>query len=120
MGEFLIKYVIKSKERLPNHANPVSRLRSGVQQKHEEDHIMNGSRRWERLLGERAVACLVTSRWLQFPAKSDFVDNGNYMFVDVMTSGDGEKARKICQICISKEALLSALDHVDQTSSAPS
>ena len=44
--------------------------------------------RWETLLGERAVSCLVTNRWLQFPEKSEFVGDGNYMFVDVMRCDD--------------------------------
>jgi hypothetical protein len=64
---------------------------------------MNDGRRWERLLGERAVPCLVSSRWLPFPTKSDFVGDGNYMFVDVMTSGDGQNARKLCQISFRKK-----------------
>lgn len=68
--------------------------------------------RWRNRLGKRAVPCLVTDRWLQFPENSDTVNNGHYMFVDVMTRSDGENARKLTTLCISKEELLVALKRV--------
>ena len=69
--------------------------------------------RWRNRLGKRAVPCMVSDRWLQFPEKSDRLKGGHFMFVDVMTRADGENARKICQICITKEDLLAALKEVN-------
>jgi hypothetical protein len=53
---------------------------------------IRGFQRWHNALGKRAVPCIVSNRWLQFPEKSDrFEDgdypDGDYMFVDVMTTG---------------------------------
>jgi hypothetical protein len=70
--------------------------------------------RWKNRLGRRAVPCIVSDRWLQFPEKSDPLPDGSFMFVDVMTRADGENVRKICQLCISREDLLSALGEVDK------
>ena len=63
-------------------------------------------------LGKRAVPCIVTSRWLQLPEKADNRSDGHYMFVDVMTTPDGETRAKLCTLCISKEDLRAALKEV--------
>jgi len=71
-------------------------------------------------MGKRAVPCIVSNRWFQFPEKSDrFEDgdypDGDYMFVDVMTTSTGEQTRKkLCTLCISKDELLAALSEVDK------
>lgn len=70
-------------------------------------------------LGQRAVLCLVSDRWLQFPIDSELLeDGGHYMLVDVMTAPEGilqdGPRRKLCQLCISKEALLAALRAVNE------
>ena len=62
--------------------------------------------------GKRSVSCLVTDRWFQFAESSDQLPDGNYVFVDVMTGGYDEPAKKICSLCISKEELAKALDNV--------
>ena len=74
---------------------------------------IKGDQRWKNRLGKRAAACIVSMRWLQFPEKSTALRDGHFMFVDVMTSTDGNDARKLCQLCISKEDLLAALGEVD-------
>jgi hypothetical protein len=74
---------------------------------------IGGYQRWRNRLGKRAVSCIVTDRWLQFPEKSDRLQGGSYMSVDVMTMPDGKHARKLCSLCISKEDLLSVLSKVD-------
>jgi hypothetical protein len=74
---------------------------------------IRGDQRWKNRLGKRAVACIVTMRWLQLPEKSNALEDGHFMFVDVMTSTDGKDARKLCQLCISKEELLATLGEVD-------
>ena len=73
---------------------------------------IKGYQRWRNRLGKRAVPCMVSDRWLQFPEKSNTLEGGSFMLVDVMTRADGENARKICQICIAKEDLLVALKEV--------
>ena len=73
---------------------------------------IKGFQRWRNRLGKRAVPCILTDRWLQFPEKSDPLSEGHYMFVDVMTMPDGENARKLCSLCISKEELTAAVNEV--------
>jgi hypothetical protein len=86
---------------------------------------IRGFQRWHNALGKRAVPCIVSNRWLQFPEKSDrFEDgdypDGNYMFVDVMTTADRGQTRKtLCTLCISKEDLLAALGEVDKERQSP-
>jgi len=74
---------------------------------------IKGYQRWRDRLGKRAVPCMITDRWFQFPEKSDNLKGGHVMFVDVMTKPDGENVRKLCQLSISKEDLLAALKEVD-------
>jgi hypothetical protein len=72
----------------------------------------SGFQRWKNRLGKRVAPCIVTQRWLQFPETSAALEDGHYMFVDVMTAGDNDTPRKICQLCVSKEDLLAALNQV--------
>lgn len=74
---------------------------------------VKGYQRWRNRIGKRAVPCNVTDRWLQFPQRSDSLKVGQVMFVDVMTTREGQHARKLCRLCISKEDLLAALKEVD-------
>jgi hypothetical protein len=81
---------------------------------------IRGFQRWHNALGKRAVPCIVSNRWLQFPERSDrFEDgdypDGDYMFVDIMTTADdGQTRKKLCTLCISKEDLRTALSEVDK------
>lgn len=85
---------------------------------------IDGFQRWRNTLGKRAVPCIVSNRWLQFPEKSDrFEDgeypDGDYMFVDVMTTTAGQTQKKLCTLCISKDDLLAALTEVDKGQQPP-
>jgi hypothetical protein len=86
---------------------------------------IGGFQRWQNALGKRAVPCIVSNRWLQFPERSDrFEDgdypDGDYMFVDVMTTADaGQTRKKLCTLCISKADLLAALGEVDKDRQPP-
>jgi hypothetical protein len=84
-----------------------------------------GFQRRHNALGKRAVPCIVSNRWFQFPEKSDrFEDgdypDGDYMFVEVMTTAaDGQYHKKLCTVCISKSNLLAALGEVDRDREPP-
>jgi len=86
---------------------------------------VGGFQRWHNALGKRAVPCIVSNRWIQFPERSDrFEDgdypDGDYMFVNVMTTADGGQThKKLCTLCISKEDLLAALGEVDKEQQPP-
>lgn len=63
--------------------------------------------------GQGYVPCEISGRWLQFPEESAFVGNEELMFVDVMTMDTcNDKPRKLCQLCVSREDILRALDNI--------
>jgi hypothetical protein len=70
--------------------------------------------RWKNRLGKRAVACVVTDRWLQFGEASTPIRVGDVVCLDVMTRPDGETTRKICRLWVSKQDLLAAISEIDK------
>jgi hypothetical protein len=100
-------------------------MRYGVSEEVKRFPI-GGFQRWHNVLGKRAVPCIVSHRWLQFPERSDrFEDgdypDGDYMFIDVMTTAAarGHAQKKLCTLCISKADLLAALAEVDKDEQGP-
>ena len=70
---------------------------------------------WQRIKnqrGKRAVSCIVSERWLEFSENSDRIPDGEAFWVNVMTMDKHDKPRKICELAITKEELLVALDKV--------
>jgi hypothetical protein len=57
---------------------------------------------------KRRVPCEVSERWLQFSQINHYQD-ADYIYVDVMTSGADGSGRKICQLIVTKEDLMSVL-----------
>ena len=57
---------------------------------------------------KRRVPCEVSPRWLQFQ-RIDHHKNEDYISVDVMTGVPGEQERKICELVLRKDDLLSVL-----------
>ncbi len=71
--------------------------------------------REQRLINEHGqgyVPCEVSGRWLQFPNESQVVDGKELMFVDVMTYDINQNIRKICNLCLSREDILRALNNI--------
>ena len=85
----------------------------------DQPKLRFSQRRIRERLGPRTVICEVSDRWLQFPQDSTVLADGeHYMTVAVMTArggvlGDGPR-RKLCELCISKEAILAALMRVEE------
>ena len=74
---------------------------------------MSYSQRHKNMMGPLAVECQVSGRYLQFHEKSDILDAGEFITVDVMAMPDGDApAKKICGLIIKREDLLEALKHV--------
>jgi hypothetical protein len=66
-------------------------------------------------LGRYSVPCRVSDRWLQFKPVSNVFEEGDVLWVDVMTDG-GDRKRKICSLAITREDLEAALSRVRPTS----
>jgi hypothetical protein len=76
--------------------------------------------RWRNRMGDRAVPCQVSGRWLEFPEAADRVAGEDWMVINVMTEDyAGEKARKLCGLVLSRDDLLHALNRVALPPSDP-
>lgn len=63
-------------------------------------------------IGPRGVSCQVSMRWLVFGEESDLLQGGEFISMDVMTYGQDEKPRLLCNLIVTREDLLRALSHV--------
>ena len=69
-------------------------------------------RRRNLALSKYRVPCQVSDRWLQFPKTANAFDNGDFLRVDVMTMGENEKERKICELILTKQDLMHMIQQV--------
>ncbi len=64
-------------------------------------------------LGSRLVECQISGRWLQFPEKSaGQFRGGEFIPLSVMTLDSNEEPRKLCEMVVTKEDLLKAINLV--------
>lgn len=74
---------------------------------------INSMTRLKNKLGKGAVPCQVSDRWLKFPAESSgHFGEGEFIVLDVMTLDKNEMQRKICELVVTREDLLSAINDV--------
>ncbi|HBA71222.1 MAG: hypothetical protein A2X82_17660 [Geobacteraceae bacterium GWC2_55_20] len=74
---------------------------------------INSMTRMKNKLGKGAVPCQVSDRWLKFPAESaGHFGEGEFITLDVMTLDKNERPRKICELVVTREDLLSAINGV--------
>jgi len=55
------------------------------------------------------LSCEVSERWIKFPDASDKHNEMEYLSLDVMTVGSDSKDKKLCEIILDKQQLLSML-----------
>ena len=72
------------------------------------------SQRRKNMMGPLRVECQISGRYLQFHEKSDIVQGGEFITVDVMPMQieDDKPVRRICELIITREDLLEALKHI--------
>lgn len=74
---------------------------------------INSMTRLKNKLGKGAVPCQVSDRWLKFPTESaGHFGGGEFIVLDVMTLDKNESQRKICELVVTREDLLSAINGV--------
>ena len=72
-----------------------------------------GQERRERLnLRNYRVPCQVSSRWLQFPETAHALQGGDFMRIQVMTSGADEKNHRLCELVLTKQDLIRMISQV--------
>ena len=65
-------------------------------------------------LNSRRVKCQVTDRWLQFPETASALADGTYVRIKVMTLDQTDKERKLCELVLLKEDLLTMLNRIPE------
>ena len=54
---------------------------------------------------KRQVPCVISQKWLQFPALTDSSKDHRYLQLDVMTKDSLGKDLKICELLVTRESL---------------
>ncbi len=76
----------------------------------------NWHKRVKKKLGDLAVPCMVSERWIQFSTQgSAKCSEGEYFTLWVMTRGADDQPRKLCELIVTREDLQGALDVIEKT-----
>lgn len=72
------------------------------------------SERRKNIAGPLCVECQVSGRYLRFHEKSDIVQAGEFITVDIMAmqTDEGRPSKKTCELIVTREDLLNALKHI--------
>ena len=70
------------------------------------------STRYRNRLGQLAVPCEVSERWLEFDPTSHRLRGGEFIGLSVMTRGRGGDERTLCGLWITREELTDVLSRV--------
>lgn len=72
------------------------------------------SQRRKNFLGPLHVECQVSGRYLKFHKNSSILRGGEFITLDVMAMPieDGKASKKICQMIVTREDLLEALNNI--------
>lgn len=73
---------------------------------------MKTSTRYRNLLGQFAVPCEVSERWLEFDPTSHRLRGGEFVGLAVMTRSSDAKPRTLCRLWITREELTGVLSRV--------
>jgi hypothetical protein len=64
--------------------------------------------------GRRAVLCIVSERWLQFPKRGGGpIEIGEPLTLRVMTKNSEGKNRTLCELIVTREDLLRAIEAIE-------
>jgi hypothetical protein len=78
----------------------------------------NWHERMKKKLGDFAVPCMVSGRWIQFSTEgSAKFPDGEYIILNVMTRGANDRPKKLCELIVTREDLQDALDLIEKTPS---
>ncbi len=76
----------------------------------------NWHKRLKRHLGDFAVPCMVSDRWIQFSTDgSALLPEGEYITLWVMTRGADGRPKKLCELIVTRQDLQGALDLIERT-----
>lgn len=72
------------------------------------------SQRRKNSLGPLHVECQISGRYLKFYKNSSMLQGGEFITLDVMATPteDGKASKKICQMIVTREDLIEALNNI--------
>lgn len=65
------------------------------------------NQKMKNMMGDRYVPCEVSGRWLEFDESNS---ESKYIKVNVMTRDDNNVQRKLCELVLTKEDLINAVE----------
>ncbi|MBV1931831.1 MAG: hypothetical protein KUG71_08945 [Porticoccaceae bacterium] len=79
--------------------------------------VVYGGFRYKRRKREdkenKILRCEFSERWIQFPVVSELTaDNIDYMHLDVMTKGNNDKPKKLCEVIVNRSTLIELLNDI--------
>ena len=78
----------------------------------------NWHKQLKKTLGDFAVPCMVSERWIQFSSEgSAKLSEGEYLTLWVMTRGADDQPKKLCELIVTREDLQGALGLIEKTPS---
>jgi hypothetical protein len=78
---------------------------------------ISSEQRYKNRLGQFAVPCVVSLRWLRFAQHYSETKDDRLVWVDVMKGEPGDPARKLCQLAISLDELEDVLKSIKPNAS---
>jgi hypothetical protein len=60
------------------------------------------------------VHCQVSGRRLQFPKYGSKLDEGTFLIIDVLSTNENGKTRKLCEVVLTKEDLLAVINQLPE------
>jgi hypothetical protein len=81
------------------------------------NNVIYGGFRSKRRIKEdrenRVLRCEVSERWIQLPIVTDLTGNNiDYMRLEVMTNGNNDKPRKLCELIVNRTELVELLKEI--------
>jgi len=61
----------------------------------------------------KILRCGLSERWIQLPPVTELTgDNIDWMHLDVMTNGNNDKPRKLCQMMVNRTELIELIKEI--------
>jgi hypothetical protein len=81
------------------------------------NNVIYGGFRSKRIIKDdrenRVLRCEVSERWIQLPIVTDLTGNNiDYMRLEVMTNGNNDKPRKLCELIVNRTELVELLKEI--------
>jgi hypothetical protein len=71
---------------------------------------VSAKQRWRNEMGDRAVQCQVSNRWLEFPEVRHAEGDDDWLHVYVMTLDANEEPKRICELVLSRHDIEKAME----------